>query len=251
MAALLRKGSDKEFVPPVEIERDDFLDNYWDYRAGEHVTIIGPTQRGKTTLGFQLLGRTATPEMRAQVLASKPRDETVDKWRKTLNLREVSTWDPPTEAPWNKNKRRGYVLRPYQSLKDIDTDNANVRKEFKNCIYDCYGSKDARILVIDEAHEVQNELKLKKEIEMCLMRGAALKCGTWCFCQRSAFNSYHIYNAPEHLFLFNDPDVKNRERFGQIGGVEPKEIEETVGRLGQYQCLYVKRTGPYLCVVNA
>lgn len=248
MARLLR-NPESERVPLVKIERDEFLRDYWDYRPGEHVTIIGPTQRGKTTLGFQLLHHTASPELKGHVLASKPRDKTVDQWTKTLQFKKVNEWGPPGEMPWTKNKRRGYVLRPHQTLQDIDADNATVRREFKKCIYDCYGSKDNRILVIDEAHEVQNELKLKKEIDACLMRGAALGCGTWNFIQRSAYNSYHLYSAPEHLFLFNDPDVKNRERFGQIGGVDPKQVEEATHQLGQYEVLYIKRTGPYLCVV--
>lgn len=230
----------------VQIEREEFLRDYWDYEAGEHVTFIGPTQRGKTTLGFQLLNRTSHPDMRAYVLASKPRDPTVDRWIKPLGFGMTETWPPPVSF----KKKPGWFVKPAQTLKDLKKDNAELRRVFTACVMDCYASTDNRIVFADEAHEVQNELRMKDEMEAVWMRGAALKCGMWALAQRSAYNSYHMYNAPTHLFLFNDPDRRNRIRFGEIGGVEPKLVEEITNNLGEYQVLYINRKGPYLCVVN-
>lgn len=103
----------------------------------------------------------------------------------------------------------------------------------------------------DEAHELQHELKMKAECEAVWMRGRALKCGMWALAQRSAYNSMHMYNAPNHLFLFNDNDRRNRQRFGEIGGiVEPRLVEDVTRNLDFYQVLYINRRGPYLCVVN-
>lgn len=236
------------------LPREKFIEDHFDYKPGEHLSIIGPTQRGKTTLGLQLLHATATPELRGVVLASKPRDVTVDRWLKQRRFRVVEEWGPPAEWPWEKKKIRGYVVRPHQTLHNVREDNAEVRKQFENAIYDSYATKQKRIVVVDEAHEVQDELKLKQECEMILKRGASLDCGGWFFLQRTAYNSYDMYNAPEHLFLFNDPDRRNRQRFGEIGGgVNPDMVEYLTNNLSQYQVLYIKRTGPegpYLCIVN-
>src|ERR1700744_4694362 len=58
------------------IPRKDFCMNRWDYSPGQHVLFAGPTQRaGKTTLAFQLLEYTASPEMPAYVAVSKPSDK--------------------------------------------------------------------------------------------------------------------------------------------------------------------------------
>lgn len=237
-----------------EVPREEFVNERFDYKPGEHLAIVGPTQRGKTTLGFQLVHATATPELRGIILASKPRDKTVDEWRKRMGFKMVEEWGPPSEWPWEKKKIRGYVLRPHQGLRDVDVDNAEVRHQFREAMMDSYGSKDARILVVDEAHEVQDNLKLRKECEAVLKRGSALGCGGWFFLQRTAYNSYDMYNAPEHLFLFNDPDRRNRQRFGEIGGgINPDLVEYLTNNLGQYQVLYIKRTGPdgpYICIVN-
>lgn len=228
------------------IERDDFLRHYWDYKPGEHVTLIGPTQRGKTTLGFQLLQRSARPDLRAYVLVSKPRDKTVDEWRKRLPFGTTESFPPPMS--WRK--KSGWFVKPPQSLKDLDADERILKKTFNSTIMDCYASTDARIVFADEAHELQNELKLKKPLEACLMRGSALKCGLWCLIQRGAYVSYHMYGAPEHLFLFNDPVKQNRVRFADIGGVDSELVMEVTKSLNPYQVLYIKRTGPCLCIVN-
>jgi hypothetical protein len=239
-------------VPSDEItviDRENFIRDYWDYKPGEHVTIIGPTRRGKTYLGFQLLDATTSKKLQGFVLWSKPRDEgtPVEVWAKRLNYKMIETYPPP----YKFRKPPGYVLKPHQTLKDLKLDEREITKEFRACIMDCYSSKDARIVFIDEAQEVQGPLGLKKECEAMWKRGSGLHCGCWALAQRSAYNSLDMYNAPEHLFLFNDPDKKNRERFGEIGGVDRLLVERLTNELGQYQVLYIKRTGGYLpCIVN-
>lgn len=236
----------QEFPVVNTIDRDEFLRDYWDYRAGQHVTIIGPNGRGKSTLGFQLLNATVSPKMRGYVLVSKPRDETIDAFTKQLRFKTIETYPPPMHF----HKQRGYMLRPYQSLKDLKADNARLHHEFKTCMMDCYGSKEPVIVFADEVQELQSSLGLKNECEAYWKRGRSLKSGLWALAQRSAYNSQDMYNAPEHLFLFNDPDKKNRIRFGEIGGVDPDTVVRVTGSLTQFQTLYIKRTGPHLCIVN-
>jgi hypothetical protein len=59
------------------------------------------------------------------------------------------------------------------------------------------------------------------------------------------------YSQAEHLFLFHDPDKRARERFAEIGGVDPYLVQEAVLRLGRHQALYIRRDGPAICVVDA
>lgn len=232
-----------------EIERADFLANMWDYSQGEHITIIGPNGRGKTYLGFQLLGASTNKKLRGYVLASKPRDEIFEEWRKKLGYGLAEEWPPPVTF----RKKRGWFVRPYQSgnLKKLKEDNARLNSVFVDCLADCYASPDPRLVMADEAHELQHNLKMKDEMDAVWMRGRSMDCGLLALAQRSAYNSMHMYNAPVHLFLFNDPDKRNRDRFSEIGGIaDPRVIEELTRNLGQFQVLYLNRNGPYLCVVN-
>ena len=142
------------------------------------------------------------------------------------------------------------MLRPYQSLSDLDGDNARLTREFRQCMRSCYGSRKPYIVFFDEVQEGQSTLGLKKECEAYWKRGRSLESGLWACAQRSAYNSQDMYNAPEHVFLFSDPDKRNRQRFGEIGGVDPDLVENAVYGLDQYQALYIKRTGPELAIVN-
>jgi len=173
-----------------------------------------------------------------------------------LNLRIVEDW-PPYPSP-RDHKRNGYVLRPIHTMKDPEADDENVGENFKRAILDNYRSKKPVITFVDEAHHVHNDLKLKKTIEAPLMRGAPHN-GVWSLIQRGRYVSYQCYCAPEHLFLFYDPDIDNQRRYSEIGGVDPNFLLRLSGTLKTYrtkngqtisECIYIRRSGPYICVVD-
>jgi len=239
-------------MPKVEeIDRDEFIHERWDYQPGEHVTILGPNKRGKSTLGFQLLQVSATKEMNAYVLWSKPRDADLIALAKKSHF-QISPVYPPDKKLFKPAKV--YVIQPPQTMRDLKRDKAVLQSTFRETMMDCYASKQPRIVFLDEAQEIQANLKLKEECEAIWKRGRTSPCGQWALAQRSAYNSQDMYNAPEHLILFNDPDKRNRERFSEIGGVDPDIVTDTVYNLKPFQAMYLKRTGPggrpCLCVIN-
>lgn len=245
------------------IPRKEFCKEFGaEYQAGQHVTIIGPTQRGKTRLCHDLLAEVISPEHQAVLLSGKPpgRDPGMNDAAKRLNLRIVETW-PPAPNPYYRarhGKHNGYVLRPYQGMKDLEADEANLRTQFRACMISNYASQKPVITVVDEAHQVQNDLKLKREYEAPLMRGAPVNA-EWSNIQRGRFMSYLAYDAPEHLFIFFDPDRSNRMRYSEIGGVDPGYIAFITENLNTYrvetggtisEALYIRRSGPYLAIVD-
>lgn len=246
-----------------KISRRELLQEWGsDYEQGQHVTFIGPTQRGKTYLSHELLSVTISPDMRATLLSGKPpeRDKTMNDAAKKLNLRVIHEW-PPTMTIRDRNKN-GWVLRPYRSNADAKRDVQNkytlLREQFRKAMLDNYASSKPRITVVDEAHLIQNELGLKNEYEAPLMRGAPDNA-VWSLIQRGRYVSYHAYGAPEHIFIFYDPDVSNRDRYSEIGGADPRFIEEQLEGLRTYrikngrtisECLYIRRSGPEFFIVG-
>src|SRR6266568_988115 len=167
-----------------------------DYSSGQHVTFIGPTQRGKTTLCLDLLSKVISPERPCVILAGKPpsRDKAMDEIApKMLNLRVVEEW-PPTRT-FRDRKRNGYVLRPEQKMRSRADDEANLKAQFSKAIMDNYRKKTPTITVADEAYLVQVTLKLKGDYEQPLMRGAPHNA-MWSLIQRGAYVSYLSYNSP-------------------------------------------------------
>lgn len=236
--------------PAYSIEtftREEFVGERFDYQAGEHVSFLARTQAGKTTLAFELLEGIANPKLPAVVLVMKPRDKVVQQWLEHLKRdkgwKRVRSWPPVmgTRAP-------GYIFWPTHSF-DPDKDDPKLEEAFKKVILDCY-KKGNRILFADEVYGLTNELDLRKQLQAIWSRGAGMGCGLWATSQRPYDVPQYMYSQAEHIFLAYAPDRRDRQRFGEIGGIDSKAVEEQVQRLPQYHWLYIRRTGPEWCIVG-
>lgn len=266
-------------LPPSQVKlpevtrmsRAEFLEMFGEsYAPGQHVTFLGPTQRGKTTLSHQMLAQVVSPELRAHLLAGKPpgRDPVMQKAAQRLNLRTVEEWPPEqlmipdrVRKVLGMNRHNGYVLRPRQGMENLKDDNENVSRHFRRCMVSCYRSKPEApvIIVADETHLIQNEYKLKGELEAPLMRGAPV-CGVWCLIQRGRYITYLAYCSQEWMIIFYDPDVDNQRRYGDIGGVDPKFVMHLAsqlktkrgddGRSTVSEAICIKRSGPEVFIVS-
>lgn len=229
--------------------REEFLrDRFW-YRPGEHLTIISPTDAGKTTLAFQLAGRVATPDLPAIVMVRKARDATVTRWAAQLGYRRVRTW-PPLPSPWAWNPP-GYVLWPRVTF-DPRRDRGEQYKQFRSAIMHSY-KKGNRIIFADELFQLTRILGLGDELDELWTGGRSMGCGLWTATQSPVHISGFAYNQAAHLFIGHDPDKRRRLRFAEIGGVDPDIVMAVVVQLRKYEWLYIRRhgrDGAELCVVD-
>jgi len=227
-----------------------------------HRTYLGPTHRGKTTLEQQVLDTEISPDQQVVLLSAKPahRDPVMNAAAERLNLIVVEEWPPSAVTrKWHKHKgRRGYVLRPHQTLTDLRRDHEHVRAHFQAAMLDCYASREPVIIVHDEAHKIVNNYKLKDEYEAPLMSGLPDNA-SHSLIQRGRFMPYLSYDAPEDIFIFNDPDLSNQRRYSEIGGVDPRVILTITSGLQTYETedghtisevLHIRRAGPRLTIVG-
>lgn len=249
-----------EVVPQDDFDRD-FAANY---ASGQHLTALGPTRRGKTRRTRRMLKQVASPDRKVLVLHGKirGRDPEIPEMAQDLNLRVIDEYPP--DYRFGDRKRNGYILVPLtHPTESVDEENAILAREFRKGIHANYSNvKHDTILLVDESHQAQETLKLKRDLEGPLMRGAP-QCSEWNNIQRGRFVSYHCYDAPEHLIIFYDPDLSNQKRYSEIGGVDPEYIRHVTKGLKRRtiktkggdtatisEALYIKRGGPYLCIIG-
>lgn len=231
----------------VKINRQEFISEYWDYHAGQHVTVLAPTGGGKTQLAYQLLGATATPDLPATVLVMKPRDETVTKFSKQYGFRIVRDWPPPVVQKLQR-KPPGYVLWPKESG-DFDISDYRMVRSFKRAIQGNYRKGDC-ITFADETYSLEKEMGLSRDLVRVWTKGRSMGNGLWAASQRPAWISLWAYQA-HHLFIANDPDINNQKRYGEIGGgIDPDLVRAITGRLQRYQFLYINREERTICIVD-
>jgi hypothetical protein len=256
-------------MPDVHVvPRDQFVQEFAEDYTPSHVTMIGPTRRGKTTLCFQLLDAVLKKHKKDHwtvvVLHGKikKRDETIPEWSKKSNYRVVKSWPPgPTLRP-SKMKRRvnGYVLRPLGNDKMTAKEEEKVlQQEFAKGIRTNYHStRNVKITLVDERAQADKDLRLTTDLDAPLQRGLPHN-PEWNNIQRGKWISYHCYDAPEHMFLFFDDDDSNLDRYAEFGCGDPRAIKAILKDLKTSkskdggvisQCLYMRRSDRYMCIVD-
>lgn len=239
----------------VVYPRDVFVQRVWKYQPGEHVTFVGKTQSGKTTLAFQLLQESCGPTLPAIVLVMKPRDSTPERWGKRLGLRRVRTWPPPIPPRFQTSRPPGWLLWP--RMGDIRRDDVTLREQFDSALTESYAQaarkrgRQDRILFADEVVGLAKQLRLETELDAVWMRGSSMGVGLWAATQRPFHAPQLAYSQPVHIFLHRDPDERNRKRLREIGGVNHKTIEACFDRMAEHQFLYIRRTDYTMCIVDA
>lgn len=255
MARAYQSQANPQIVVPTLARRDFLYEFGRDYVKGQHVTYLGPTGRGKSTLCFQCLGEVISPDHPVISLHGKikGRDPVIGKAAKRYHLRVVPEL-PSTQRQLFDRKRKwnGYIIIPLEKPGTPAEEEARLQDAFRHAISTNYQTtKRNTITHINESHQIQSDLSLKKDVEAPLMRGGPDNA-VWNEAQRGAYLSYHTYNAPEHIFIFYDPDAQNRKRYSDMGCADPMEVMELTSNLKTErsrdgrtisQCLYIRRGG--------
>lgn len=245
---------------PEHYDLEHFRSRVFDYDPGHHVAFFGPTQQaGKTTTAFQLLDP-VLDEIPATVLCMKHRDRTVAHWTQELGLREVPSWPPLPKLSeiraFGGSKPRGYTLWPPQTLTNVEADNARLEREFRAAIVANRGNVPS-ITFADELYGLVAELNLRALLTAVVTRDSGAGHGLWYASQKPSGTQGNsipgfFFNSAEHMFLSKDGEERNRRRYGEIAcGISEAEIERQTLALDPFSWLYIRRTGPQWCVVDA
>lgn len=254
---------------PEHYSLAEFLTGRFDYRPGNHIAAFGPTNiAGKSTLMYAVMGHIVRthPEVTPISLVMKHKDRVEAGWTNRLGFQETPSWPPVRRlSNW---KPPGYTVWPRQSLTDPEADNELLQREFGKAIV--YQRKHTPSLTrVGELYGMIAELSRAKDREgrrMIPMRTTLTSVVT-----RDAIAGHSLvyesqkpsgtqgvsipgffFNSAEHMFLSRDGEERNRIRYGEIAsGIDAKAIERETLRLQPYSWLYIRRTGPAWCVIDA
>jgi hypothetical protein len=239
--------------------RQDFRENRWVYKPGQHVVFAGPTQRaGKSTLAFALLEYTATPTMPVYVAVSKPTDKVTSEEGARLGYRRVA--DYPFTARFRdmidrENKPSGFLVWP--DMRDPKTAMQNATDVTSRLIDGVYadGAKNKRsILYLQDTVTKSKVLDLDRQMVMIITMSGAMGIGGWFEVQKpSDAGKAALWSYPnaEHVFISKDPVKRNRDYYNDIGGFDGNTVGRVSMSLEKFQFLYLERSHGYMCIVDS
>lgn len=201
------------------------LANTWE--QGQHVTLIGPTGTGKTTLAREVL----QCRRFVAVLATKGEDDTMRGFTKD-GYRKVSQWPQPLAPPYLQTRFVYHVPPPaiddYTEQKDkVSAFLQDIYTSGRWCVY------------IDELRSVADYLGQKRPIVRLLTEGRSAGISVVTGFQRPSYVPLEVYDQASHIFAFSDPDERMQRKIGEA--VMPQGALEAYRNLDykRYECLYV------------
>jgi len=197
--------------------------NQMDWRQGEHVTIIGPTGQGKTTLALDLMDMRAERGGHPLIIATKPRDTTLERMRRG-DWNVIRKWPPIRQKTilWPKMNR----------VADKGTQAAVIR----DALDQVFIAGNYAVL-IDELSYVIDELRCKAEITQIWQQGRALGISLVTCILRPSHVPLLAYDQATHIIMFRDNDETNLRRMGGLGHWSRAEIIDAVSQLERHQFL--------------
>ncbi len=230
MTAPLPAGAVGEIAGVPLVPWDRFL-QLFQWVQGEHVGLIGPTGQGKTNAAFWLLAM----RKYVVVLATKPKDKSLDKFGKRNGYKRITKWD---KLSVSKYPRR--ILWPNARTLDADVEQQRVFTHALNTIY----VEGGWCVYIDELWYVGTVLNMTRMVKKYLQQARSIGISLVVSSQRPAWIPVEIFDQSTHLFFYRDGDERNLSRIAGIGWLNANTIRTVVASLPMFHVLYVNtRTG--------
>ncbi|MGA2655831.1 MAG: hypothetical protein ABSF18_07665 [Gammaproteobacteria bacterium] len=213
----------------------DFLDSDFDWVQGEHITMIGTTGQGKTTLELQFVAQ----RKYWLFLSTKSIDETQEeliplgfRWANRMSDVSLDLSDKWVINPGGLKKK--------ETVSDMKLRQRPIYREAIATAYHHGGW----VLVIDEGRYICDYLGLKDEVTLAYLQGRSHKLSVVMGTQRPRYVPLESFDAATHLFFWRDNDLGNIDRVSELAGLRRMEVRDIVPRLEQYEMLYINtRTG--------
>jgi hypothetical protein len=202
------------------------------FKQGDHVTILGPTKSGKTTLALDVV------EIRSYVLGifTKPEDPLLDDvrrrgWRYTHKL-DIQVQDGVVQdrrVAYHPVYRSGTIRQKEQrQAVAVQAAADYVFDAGKWCVF------------VDEGVWVTQHLGLARELQAFWYQGRTSDISLVLLAQRPAWVPRAAYSQAEHVFFFHTSDREDQKRFADLGGgVDTDAVRALVAGLARHEFLYV------------
>jgi len=210
------------------------------WTPGEHVTLVGPTGRGKTEALIALMRE----RYWTVFLSTKRKDATQDTLRRE-GYRVVS--DPGEIEPDVSNR---YLFRPpFPRRADAGT-LRTVHGQAFNRVLMRLREQMGWTIGVDETHYLSDFLRLDAELELLWRQGRSEGTTVIANTQRPRHIPLVAYSQATHLFFWTSPDVADVRRIGEMVPLPLNEIMAVLRTQEKHDILYVNTVSGVMFQTN-
>lgn len=224
-----------------QVARSTFLASFrQEWRQGEHLTLIGPTGSGKTTLGLDLIG--IMPYV--AIVGTKQSDDTLSSFAKrNKQYRVINEFKTGLHATldnhvivWPKLKKDAGDISPQQ----VPIKNSLNRMFFQG----------AWSVFCDELWVLANRLKTSSILEAYWSQGRSSGLSLIGCCQRPAFVPRMAFSEPRYLLIGQMEDERDIETVANGTNISKKSLASEVNKLSRHSFLFYNRNERSLIRIN-
>jgi hypothetical protein len=221
------RGSDPVGMPPFVSwpEYYSYMADNWN--AGEHMSLVGMTGSGKTTLMRELL------DIRDYVcvIATKPRDASLYEPLLKKGYKVVDKFDPE-----NIDDRKIVFRAP---LTDITPEaEATQRAAIRNALLGIYRT-GGWCVALDEVRYLSEQLKLVRELNLLWLQGRSLGVTLVAGTQRPVSVPLNMFEQATMQINFQIPGREDRKRASDYTGKFQGQVMEASAQLPKHEFLMV------------
>lgn len=210
------------------------------WKQGEHVTATAPTGAGKTTLFSELMPYRGYSLM----FGTKKTDPMYDFIVKHRGFRRIQ--DVDEIKPWDKK----LLLWPSHVPMSIPATKAKQADAFRKAMNTVMHQGQWTVWA-DEAKYMSEQLRLSGELTFLMEQARSAGVTMINGAQRPAWLSRSVLANSTHVFLWKTVDAEDAKRFGDIGGVDRREVIDELKSLGKHEFLYIKTRGTETNIVRS